>query len=160
MRAAARCPRARIRIAGTGPDEEALHAAAAELANVVFLGHLDEESLERERAAAWATLVPSRWYENAPMSVIESWWAGRAVLGSGHGGMAEMLGDGEAGRTVQPTTDAWVDALTYASSDRDALVRLGASARKKAGREHRFDDQLDRVLELYAEAIGLGSEHG
>jgi glycosyltransferase involved in cell wall biosynthesis len=153
VRATARCPRVHLRIAGAGPEEAALRKFASGMENVTFLGHLGAEELARERAASWATLVPSRWYENAPMSVIESWCAGRAVLGSGHGGLAEMIGDGEAGRVVEPTTEAWVGALTEAASDRDAIAALGARARERATREHAFDDLLDRVIELYREAI-------
>lgn len=153
VRAAARCPQVQLRIAGTGPQESDLRAFAAGMENVVFLGHLDAGALERERAASWATLVPSRWYENAPMSVIESWWAGRAVLGSGHGGLAEMIGDGEAGRVVEPTMEAWARAFNEAAEDRDGLVALGARARERAAREHGFNDLLDRVLVHYTEAI-------
>jgi glycosyltransferase involved in cell wall biosynthesis len=130
-----------------------LRATAAGAENVDFLGHLAPDDLERERAAAWATLVPSRWYENAPMSVIESWWAGRAVLGSGHGGLEEMIADGEAGQVVEPTTGAWAEAFQRAGHQRDELVALGARARDRAEREHRFDDLLDRVLEYYQEAL-------
>lgn len=153
VRAAARCPQVRLRIAGQGPQQDELREFAAGMDNVIFLGHLDQEQLERERAASWATLVPSRWYENAPLSVIESWWAGRAVLGSGHGGLAEMIGDGEAGRVVGANMDDWVEAFTSAAADREGLVSLGERAREKAAREHAFDDLLDRVLQFYAEAI-------
>lgn len=151
--AAARCPQVQLRIAGSGPEEPALRARASGAGNVVFLGHLASEALDRERAAAWATLVPSRWYENAPMSVIESWWAGRAVLASGHGGLAEMLGDGEAGRVVEPTVGAWAAAFAEAAEGREALLELGTRARARAARGHAFADFLDRVLDLYVEAI-------
>jgi glycosyltransferase involved in cell wall biosynthesis len=87
------------------------------------------------------------------MSVIESWWAGRAVLGSGHGGLAEMLGDGEAGWTVEPTVPAWVRALRRVEGAGGELERLGRQARSRAEREHRFDVYLDRVLEIYDRAI-------
>ena len=85
--------------------------------------------------------------------IAAPWWAGRAVLGSGHGGLAEMIGDGEAGRVVEPTMDAWVDAFTKVAADRDGLLELGSRARERAAREHGFNDLLDRVLQHYTEAI-------
>jgi glycosyltransferase involved in cell wall biosynthesis len=143
-----------LRIAGKGPEEEELRAVAQSATNVVFLGHLGPDELERERARAWATLVPSRWYENAPMSVIESWWAGRPVLGSGHGGLAEMIGDGEAGWVVEPTVDGWIRAFGRMQHEAQALRDLGHSARARAMRDHDFGRLVEKVLEVYEAAIG------
>ena len=148
--AARDCPSVELRIAGAGPLEASLRLAAAGLDNVVFLGHLDATALSAERQRTWATLAPSRWYENAPLSVIESWWAGRPVLGSNHGGLAEMLADGVAGWPVAPSDqEAWSAAFRRAAESRDDLVALGECARARAERDHRFTDFLDRTLDLY-----------
>ena len=127
-----------------------LKSAAEGLDNVFFLGHLDAPALGRERERAWATLAPSRWYENAPLSVIESWWAGRAVLGSDHGGLAEMLADGSAGWPVASADPrAWSAVFRRAAESPDELARLGEGARSRAERDHRFVDFLQRTLDLY-----------
>lgn len=42
-------------------------------------------------------LVPSRWWENAPMVIQEAFAAGRPVICPGIGGMAEMVQDGISG---------------------------------------------------------------
>jgi glycosyltransferase involved in cell wall biosynthesis len=117
------------------------------------MGRVEALRIDQERARSWASAEPSRWYENSPMSVIESWWAGRAVLGSGHGGLAEMLDDGEAGWTVEPTVAAWVRALRRLAGTGGELERLGRQARARAEREHGFDAYLDRILEIYDQAI-------
>jgi glycosyltransferase involved in cell wall biosynthesis len=148
--AARDCPSVELRIAGTGPQEALLKSAAGGLENVVFLGQLDAPALGVERERAWATLAPSRWYENAPLSVIESWWAGRAVLGADHGGLAEMLADGAGGWPVRPADPhAWSAVFRRAAESPDELARLGESARTKAERDHRFPDLLERTLDLY-----------
>jgi glycosyltransferase involved in cell wall biosynthesis len=151
VEAAIQVPEVEIRIAGTGPEEDRLRSVAPP--NVAFMGRVEAPRLDQERARSRASVVPSRWYENAPMSVIESWWAGRAVLGSGHGGLAEMLGDGEAGWTVEPTVVAWVRALRRVAGAGVELERLGRQARARAEREHGFDAYLDRILEIYDRAI-------
>ena len=148
--AARECPSVELRIAGAGPQEASLRSAAGGLENVVFLGHQDASALGKERERAWATLAPSRWYENAPLSVIESWWAGRAVLGSDHGGLAEMLADGDAGWPVTPSDPlAWCEAFRRAAESPDELARLGERARVRAERDHRFTDFMQRTLDLY-----------
>jgi glycosyltransferase involved in cell wall biosynthesis len=148
--AARDCPSVALRIAGVGPEEASLKSAARGLENVVFLGQLDAPALGTERELAWATLAPSRWYENAPLSVIESWWAGRAVLGSDHGGLAEMLADGAGGWSVSPADPrAWSSAFHRVSESPDELARLGKSARERAERDHQFPDLMQRTLNLY-----------
>lgn len=151
--AARECPQIDLRIAGAGPDESLLREHATGCPNIVFLGHLDAATLQAERERSWATLVPSRWYENAPLSVIESWWAGRPVLGSGHGGLAEMLADGQAGWSVEPERAAWVSALQRAATAAEELDRLGRKARDRAASRHGFDLFLDRTLEIYDAAL-------
>lgn len=146
-------PEVRLRIAGAGPLDAELRSRASGLANVEFLGHLGAGALERERALAWATLVPSRWYENAPLSVIESWWAARPVIGADHGGLSEMLAGGDAGWSVTPSDPAaWIAAFGRVAGARDELGRLGVEARTRAAREHAFGDFLSRTLELYHRA--------
>lgn len=148
-------PDVELRIAGAGPLETALRERASGLANVVFLGHLGPDELAGERARAWATLVPSRWYENAPLSVIESWWAARPVIGAAHGGLAEMLEGGDAGWAVAPGEfAAWQAAFGRVGAARDELGELGVRARQRAARDHAFADFLDRTLQLYRRVRG------
>jgi glycosyltransferase involved in cell wall biosynthesis len=157
VRAARDCPSVELRIAGAGPRETSLRLAAAGLDNVNFLGHLDFDALSTERQRTWATLAPSRWYENAPLSVIESWWAGRPVLGANHGGLAEMLADGAAGWPVAPADqEAWSAAFRRVENAGDELALLGNGARARAERDHQFSDLLQRTLDLYDRVAAKG----
>ncbi len=42
-------------------------------------------------------VVPSRWYENRPLAILESFAAGNPVIGSDIGGIAELIGPSQAG---------------------------------------------------------------
>ena len=76
--------------------------------------------------------------------------AGRAVLGSDHGGLAEMLADGAGGWSVSPADPrAWSSAFHRVSESPDELARLGKSARERAERDHQFPDLMQRTLDLY-----------
>ena len=44
-----------------------------------------------------ATVAPSLWYENSPLAIMEAHAAGRPVLTSALGGMAELVRDGVDG---------------------------------------------------------------
>src|SRR5665647_2644395 len=62
------------RIAGTGPEGDALKALAAEAGgDVEFLGFVSGEPLLKWVREARAIVLPSEWYENAPMSVLEAY---------------------------------------------------------------------------------------
>ena len=48
-----------------------------------------------DRAAV--VVVPSEWYENCPMSVLEAMAYGKPVVGSRMGGIPELVEDGKTG---------------------------------------------------------------
>ena len=84
--------RAPLVVAGTGPMEDELRARYP---NVQFLGHLDGASLEQTMRRASLVVVPSKWFENCPMSILESMAYGKAVVASDIGGIPELVDDTE-----------------------------------------------------------------
>jgi len=73
----------KLRIAGTGPEGDALKALAAETGgDVEFLGFVSGEPLWTWVREARAIVLPSEWYENAPMSVLEAYASGKPAIGA------------------------------------------------------------------------------
>lgn len=91
----------RLKVAGGGPLEEQLRAKYASCDNIEFLGMLDAVSVARLLAGARLSVVPSQWYENNPLSVVESLCAGTPVAGSQMGGIPELI-NSENGIVFQP----------------------------------------------------------
>ena len=152
--AARRVPEVEVRVAGTGPDAVRLGAASSDLPNVRWLGHLGPEDLEAERAAAWAVAVPSRWYENAPLSVIEAFCSGRPVLAADHGGLVEMIEPDVNGWRIPPgDVEAWSDSLRRLATAQSELVLMGMRARAVADRDHDHERFLDTHEALYGELV-------
>jgi len=84
-----------VDIAGTGPQSGDLQDLAARMgAPVRFLGRLDGPDLWRTVGQARAVVIPSEWYENAPMSVLESYQLDRPVIGADIGGIPELVKTG------------------------------------------------------------------
>ena len=48
-------------------------------------------------ADAYFVIVPSEWYENNPMNIIEAYSAGTPVIGARIGGIPEIVVEGETG---------------------------------------------------------------
>ncbi len=155
LRAAAKAGVA-LKLAGTGPEMDALKTLAADIGvNAEFLGFRSGSDLHELIRHARAVVLPSEWYENAPMSVLESFAFGKPVIGAQIGGIPEMIEHGENGWTF-PSGDviALADVLSGVAMQSSAeLVRLGKNARN--GVEARFNREsyLRDMLSLYA---GLG----
>ncbi len=141
MMAARSHPGWTLRLAGadttTGAGEtscwKALCGAIPEMdASVQYLGPLTPEELRREQARAAVCVIPSLW-ENFPNTCIEAMAAGRAVVVSHRGGMAEMIGDTEAGLVARAgDAESLARALgEILSEDLDRLAERGRIGRER-----------------------------
>ena len=91
----------RLKVAGGGPLEADLRAKYSSCANIEFLGMLDASGVVKVLAGSKLSVIPSQWYENNPLSVIESLCAGTPVLGSRIGGIPELI-DEDSGVVFPP----------------------------------------------------------
>jgi glycosyltransferase involved in cell wall biosynthesis len=95
-------PKMRCVIAGDGPARAELQARAESygLRHIDFLGFVSGSKLHDLIRGASCTVLPSEWYENCPMSVLESLAFARPVIGTSIGGIPELIDDGQDGRLV------------------------------------------------------------
>jgi glycosyltransferase involved in cell wall biosynthesis len=84
-----------------------------------------EEVLRLMRQADWI-VVPSIWWENAPLVIHEARAAGRPVICSGVGGMAELVADGVTGLHVPPGNAAALAETMRDAADPELWARLSA----------------------------------
>jgi glycosyltransferase involved in cell wall biosynthesis len=145
-------------VAGTGPEEQSLRALAAETGgDVTFAGYVSGERLHRLIGEAKALILPSEWYENAPISILEAYALGVPVIGADIGGIPEMIVPGETGMVAR-TGDA--EDLARVMSEAASLTpqarrKMGRLGRTWAGQEFSPEAYRNRTLELYAELGAL-----
>ena len=77
-------------IVGTGPLKEELRSHHD---NIILVGHKEWQELETIIAEARFLIIPSEWYENNPLSVIEALSLGTPVLGANIGGIPELINE-------------------------------------------------------------------
>ncbi len=82
-----------LRIAGDGPLLEELKERYDGYNTIKFLGRIGAQEVNALLADARFSVVPSEWYENNPLSVIESLCAGTPVVGAEIGGIPELIDD-------------------------------------------------------------------
>jgi len=118
-----------LHIAGDGRMRAAVESAAAHVAGVRYAGHVVGDDRDAFLAACDVGVVPSVWDEpgGPPLALLDWLGAGRPVLSSGRGGLAEITG-AHGVIEVPPTPGALADAAEalldeHAWSDLRAGVR-------------------------------------
>ena len=89
-------------IAGDGAWRDPMLDRIQDMPNVDYLGFCSGPKLQRLIRRAKAVVVPSEWYENCPMSVLEAFANGRPVIGARIGGIPELIADGQNGFLFTP----------------------------------------------------------
>lgn len=148
----------RLKLAGTGPLQAELQALNAELGGgAEFLGYQSGAALHALIQQSRAVVLPSEWYENAPMSVLESCAFGKPVIGANIGGIPEMI-EPEVTGWVFPSRDvaALAALLARVQAMPDAQVAAcGRAGRAMVERQFSRDGYVQATLQLYAD-LGVG----
>lgn len=161
--------RVRVRFAGAafagGPAEGELTALLAELGlveQVQFDGFVDDPTPLYQ----WADLVavPSKKPEPFGLVAVEAMAHARAVIGSGHGGLREIVVSGETGWLFEPgSIEALAETLALVMDDRDSLVALGRNGRRRYEAnfaEARYQTELSGVVAGCLGGVGKGAKRG
>ncbi|HLA75426.1 MAG TPA: glycosyltransferase family 4 protein, partial [Gammaproteobacteria bacterium] len=146
-------------IVGTGPEEDTLKQLAAQSgAQVQFLGYQSGTTLHDLIRQSRAVVLPSEWYENAPMSILEAYALGRPVIGAAIGGIPELIRENETGITFESgNVQSLAAALRrFADSPDKALIEMGHSARTWVETDFTAMNYLENLLNLYSE-LGVSS---
>ena len=91
-------------VCGTGPLEEWCKNYVAEhkIENVEMRGHVSNTNVKVLLSESEALILPTRWYEGFPMSILEAFSVGTPVLGSDLGNVGNLLEDMVNGKRFAP----------------------------------------------------------
>lgn len=146
----AHVPRLQVLLAGEGPLAgelaERLRSSGLE-GQVRLLGQV--ERMADLYAAADLVVLPSR-VEGLPAVLLEAYAAGRAVVATAAGGVAEALTDGVEGRLV-PVGErtALAAALTELAADPARRQAMAERARARVERDFRLESATRRLEAVY-----------
>lgn len=99
IEACSQLPDVTLKVVGTGPLEDELKRVcdSRKLRNIEFLGYKKGTPLYELVRNARFVCVPSEWYENNPMTIVESYSLGTPVIGANIGGIPEIVEEGKTG---------------------------------------------------------------
>ncbi|MGI5819492.1 MAG: glycosyltransferase family 4 protein [Armatimonadota bacterium] len=141
---------------GTVDDTQEKLAALVEqldLDCVQFLGHQDREALDRLIAGCLFTVVPSRWYDNCPMSILESFAHAKPVVASNIGGIPEQVAGDCGALFAADDPEALAAAMTPLLEDGSLRARMGGEALRHLESDFSAARHCDRLLEIFEDLI-------
>jgi len=115
------------------PDSEFIRGLrpAAAAAGVVLHGARPHAEVLRAMSRAAIVVVPSRWQEPFGLTALEAMACGAALVCSGRGGLAEVVGD--AGLLTDPEdSDAFAGTLLQLAGDAGLRAALSAAGVERA----------------------------
>jgi glycosyltransferase involved in cell wall biosynthesis len=148
--------RSHLYIAGRGELKEELKAFVEDndLHNVTFLGHLTSDELISQLRKARFTVVPSEWYENYSMAIIESLACGTPVIGANIGGIPEQVVDGFNGFLFEPGKAAQLaEKINYLLDNPQRTVELGRNGRRRVEELNGPEKHYQQTLAVYESVL-------
>ena len=137
-------------VAGSGPDGECLK----DIPNITMKGFLTGDELISLMANAKVMLLPSVWYENCPLSILETHSFGVPVITMNSGGMAELVEDGKTGALINdPTPEAIAEAIRRCFEDEEYYNILKQNCETMREKIIEVSEYSDIVIDKYQELI-------
>lgn len=152
---AAKIANIKVLIVGTGNDLEYFkcYAKKQKADNVSFLGFKTGDELRYLIANCKFVVIPSEWYENCPMSVLEAKAYGKPVIGSDIGGIPELINHEKDG-FIYKAKDvlALSDIMTYLFSEKH-VTQLSINSRMDAETRFSKKTHYDKLVNVYGNII-------
>ena len=141
----------RLLVIGEGPKKNELRRISQNDSRIEFVGYLNGKKLNDVRRNALAIAVPSEWYENAPLTILEAFALGKPVIGSRIGGITEMIDEGVNGFLFEAgNISALTDAIDNLFMLREGKVKeLGKAAREKVKIEYSPERHYQKLIKTY-----------
>ena len=150
-------PQCKLKIVGTGPKEDDLKAFVSErnMQNVEFLGYKCGEELTCLVGGAYFVIVPSEWYENNPMTIIEAYSVGTPVIGARIGGIPEIVVDDKTGYQFESGNAYELrDTIMKANAlERTAYLTMSQGALEFSSANFSKEGYWGRLIELYGRFV-------
>jgi glycosyltransferase involved in cell wall biosynthesis len=120
-----------------------------------FTGFKNTGELSELIAGALVTVAPSRWYDNAPLSINESFIHETPVIGASIGGIPEQIQDGITGKLFVPDSDSSLrETLIWMLADHNRLRQMGKAGRTFVEQECAVEKHTGLLLDLFERLRG------
>jgi L-malate glycosyltransferase len=157
-RIALELPDARLRIAGAGPELEAVRARAAAspgAEHIRLLGPVGRERVQAVMQDCDVFCLPS-YGEPFGMVALEAMACAKPVVATREGGLGQLVPDGGGPKVVAGDAAALAAALREVLADPALARRMGARNRREVEERYAWSRVIERLEAIYAEAMAAG----
>jgi len=152
LAAAAQMPDVPFKVAGDGPVLSEMKERATH--NVEFLGRLGSDELRSFYGNSRLVVVPSVWFEQFPMVILEAMARGLPVIASRIGGLPEIVEEGVTGSLFEPgNPEDLVQHVRRLWEDPQLCNQMGRAGQQKVMREYTEDAYFHNLMAVYQTAI-------
>jgi glycosyltransferase involved in cell wall biosynthesis len=145
-----------IKIIGEGPMRDVLEEKAEleGISNVKFHGFKTGKHLFEEVLKSMAVVLPSEWYENNPLTVLEAFAMEIPVIGARIGGIPELVQDNKTGLTFKSgDPEDLSKKIEYSINNPDKITEWGKNARAYLELELTVEKHYNSLMEIYKKAL-------
>jgi glycogen(starch) synthase len=155
-------PQARLVVVGDGTERVALQQQAEQLGiarSVEFVGWIAPEQVPTIIGSATMLVMPSRW-EGLPNVALQAGMMARPVVGTGVGGLPEIVEHERTGFLVEPeNAEALAEAIILLLKNPELAVQMGRAARARIQTEFSWERYVDAYDSLYR-TVGVVEDYG
>ena len=145
-----------LKIAGAGDQLEEMKSLAVELKldEIEFLGYQPKSVCDELTRDSTFLIVPSNWYETFSLVVREGFAAGKPVIASRLGVLAEAVTPGKTGLTFTPGDPAdLAEKVDWMVNHEEESVSMGRNGRREYEEKYTPEDNYRMLMSIYEKAI-------
>lgn len=133
---------------GDGPLEDYCKS----ISNLELAGRKSGDELKRYIANAAFSVCPSEWYENCPMTIIESLSLATPVIGSDLGGIPELISDNITGLIFKHNDKADLkEKISYLWDNDEITNKMSENAINSSN--NTIENYTEKLLKIYEECV-------
>ncbi len=157
MEAAIRLREYKVVVAGNGPEDAWVQEFARKniMSNIERVGWVSGEAWKKIMLEAKVIVVPSLFYENCSLAILEAMSYGRIVVTVDRGGNPELITDGVSGFLARPEdpADLAKTIVRAMQTDEAQAQAIALAAKQTLERNHKPEDYLNGLEKIYKEVI-------
>jgi glycosyltransferase involved in cell wall biosynthesis len=139
-------------IIGDGPVTQEVKSKIADIPNITFVGPKYNKELFDLLQKGKYVIQPSKWFENCPMTIIESYALQIPVVGSNHSGIKELIEDGKTGYLID-FNDQDKARKKLLEISKQSTTLLENTIKQVFLQKYHKDYHVSEILKIYDEVL-------
>jgi len=143
-----------LHVTGKGPLLDLARRYAEKDHRINCYGFVTDQILRELYEVTNLTVVPSIWYDNCPLVILESFSYGNPVIGSRIGGIPELIKDGYNGFLFETGDIKGLCKILENITENPSKLKTLSENARNLSRRYSLDDHVKKLLRIYSSIAG------